>query len=262
MRPISNATTLLYFTTNVSMPNNFFQRLQNNGLQDIQNRGKNIARKISYTEDENQQTTPGTPAPSVNQMPQEQATMQPAETTPPQPLEDPMDRKEDTVPLETPHEPEMMDDELEDIEIDDYEDDQSTENPATLAAMTMARKRTTKPSRAVKESTEGRLTVDVYETPKEIVIKSAVAGVSQSEMKITITPEAVSITGERKHEDTVHEDSYFYQECFWGSFSRSIILPTEIDPEKAKASLSKGVLTIRLPKLEKKEERTLVIEEV
>lgn len=244
------------------MTNNFFQRLQNNGLQDLQEKGKNIARRINYTEDENQQATP----PAANPMPQEQPAPRPAEAMAPQPLEDPLKKEEISVPLETPTptEPEMIDTELEDedIELDDYEEDQSTGNPATLAAMTLARKRATKSSRETEESTEGRLTVDVYETPKEIVIKSAVAGVSQSEMKITITPESVNITGERKHEDTVHEDSYFYQECFWGSFSRSIILPTEIDPERAKASLSKGVLTIRLPKLEKKEERTLVIEEV
>ena len=142
---------------------------------------------------------------------------------------------------------------------------------ASLASMSLARKRVAekaparkapvrKSKQSVRTGTEGRLTIDVYETDKEIVIKSTVAGVDPSELDINITPDSISIRGERTQEENVSSDSYFYQECFWGSFSRSIILPTEIDPDKAKASLKKGVLTIRLPKLSRSEERKLVID--
>lgn len=142
---------------------------------------------------------------------------------------------------------------------------------ASLASMSLARKRVAEkaparktPARkskpSVRTGTEGRLTIDVYETDKDIVIKSTVAGVDPSELDINITPDSISIRGERTQEENVSSDSYFYQECFWGSFSRSIILPTEIDPDKAKASLKKGVLTIRLPKLSRSEERKLVID--
>ncbi len=155
-------------------------------------------------------------------------------------------------------------DDIDNLLEDEDDTEKDSDSAATLAAMTLSRKNAAvaKPQSQKKSSpADGRLTVDVYETPKDIVIKSAVAGVKPNEMNISITPEAVNITGKRHHEETVSSDSYFYQECFWGSFSRSIILPTEIDPDNAKASLSKGVLTIRLPKLSRVEERTLRIEE-
>ena len=99
------------------------------------------------------------------------------------------------------------------------------------------------------EEVEGQLTVDVYQTPTEIVIQSTVAGVDPENLDISITNESVTIRGKRERLERVKEEDYFFQECYWGRFARSIILPQEVDGEKAVATLKHGVLAIRLPKL-------------
>lgn len=96
---------------------------------------------------------------------------------------------------------------------------------------------------------EGQLTIDVYQTPEEIVVESTIAGVDPENLDIDITPEAVTIRGKREKEKKVAEENYFYQECYWGKFSRSVILPQEINPEESTATLKNGVLTVRMPKL-------------
>lgn len=99
--------------------------------------------------------------------------------------------------------------------------------------------------------TEGQLAVDVYETADEIVVKAPIAGVSEEDIDITVRPDMVTITGERKEEKEVSNESYVAQECFWGSFSRSVSLPTEGEADKARASFNKGILTIRMLKSKK-----------
>ncbi|MGB9847794.1 MAG: Hsp20/alpha crystallin family protein [Minisyncoccia bacterium] len=98
---------------------------------------------------------------------------------------------------------------------------------------------------------EGQLMVDVYQTPSEIVIKSAVAGVKPEDIDISIVNDMITIKGKRELDEVVKSDDYFYQECYWGSFSRSIILPIEIDADRVNATLKNGILTIRLPKIDK-----------
>lgn len=98
---------------------------------------------------------------------------------------------------------------------------------------------------------EGQLTVDVYQTDDEIIIKSTIAGVTADDIDVSITNEMVAIKGNRKHDEKVRASDYYYQELYWGSFSRSIILPEEIDADNAKASMKNGILTLRLPKLTK-----------
>ena len=111
----------------------------------------------------------------------------------------------------------------------------------------------------VEEDIEGQLTVDVYETPSSFVIKSAVAGVDSDKLDISITNEAVTIKGERSSEEKVKTDNYLHRECYWGRFSRSIILPQEIDPDKAKAQLKNGILRIELPKINKTKSKKLKV---
>lgn len=98
------------------------------------------------------------------------------------------------------------------------------------------------------ESAEGQLTIDVYQTDNEIVIKSTIAGVKPEDLDVSINNDMVTIKGERKNEEVVTGENYYYQECYWGGFSRSIVLPVDIISEKAEASLKNGILTIRLPK--------------
>lgn len=101
------------------------------------------------------------------------------------------------------------------------------------------------------EGEEGQLTIDVYQTPLEIVIKSTVAGVNPEDIDISIANDMVTIKGRRIREKEVRAEDYYYQELYWGAFSRSVILPVEVDSDKAKATIKNGILTIRLPKSEK-----------
>ncbi len=95
---------------------------------------------------------------------------------------------------------------------------------------------------------EGQLTIDVYQTDSEIVIKSTIAGVKPEDLDVSINNDMVTIRGDRKNEEVVDTENYYYQECYWGTFSRSVILPVEVLADKAEASMKNGILTIRLPK--------------
>ena len=107
------------------------------------------------------------------------------------------------------------------------------------------------PARTKQAEEEGQLTVDVYQTEDEIIIKSTIAGVTAADIDISITNDMVNIKGNRKSDEKVKTSDYYYQELYWGSFSRSIILPEEIDADNAKATMKNGILTLRLPKLAK-----------
>jgi len=98
---------------------------------------------------------------------------------------------------------------------------------------------------------EGQLTIDVYQTPSDIVIKSTVAGVKPEDIDISITNDMVTVRGKRRKEEEVNTEDYYYQELYWGTFSRSVILPVEVDADRAKADIKSGILTIKLPKSEK-----------
>ena len=104
---------------------------------------------------------------------------------------------------------------------------------------------------------EGKLTIDVYQTPAEIVVESAIAGVKPEDMDISVSSDSITIKGERKHEEKIDEENYFYQECYWGRFSRSVILPEEVDPDSATVNFKNGVLTVKLPKMSKKKTKKL-----
>lgn len=104
---------------------------------------------------------------------------------------------------------------------------------------------------------EGQLTVDVYQTPTEIVIKSMVAGVKPEDLDISITRDMVTIKGKRETERFVKEEDYFHQELYWGSFSRTIMLPAEVDVEESEAIEKHGLLILRLPKIDKNRQTRL-----
>ncbi len=95
---------------------------------------------------------------------------------------------------------------------------------------------------------EGQLTIDVYQTDDDIVIKSTIAGVRPEDLDVNINNDMITIRGERKQDEEVDPENYYYQECYWGPFSRSVILPVEIVAEKAEASMKNGILTLRMPK--------------
>ena len=95
---------------------------------------------------------------------------------------------------------------------------------------------------------EGQLSIDVYQTPDTIVIKSTIAGVKPEDIDISINNDLLTIRGSREMLENIREENYLYRECYWGSFSRSIILPVEVEADKIEAFLENGVLTVALPK--------------
>lgn len=105
----------------------------------------------------------------------------------------------------------------------------------------------------------GELAVDVYQTPDAIVVKALVAGVQPATIDISLTREMLTISGTREDEREVEEDNYFQRELYWGSFSRTILLPEEVDVELAEASEKHGILMIRLPKINKKRQTKLKV---
>jgi len=95
---------------------------------------------------------------------------------------------------------------------------------------------------------EGQLSIDIYQTPKNIVVKSTIAGVKPEDIDISINNDMLTIRGKREDKDEIEEDTYLYRECYWGSFSRSVILPVEVKADQIEAVLENGVLSIILPK--------------
>lgn len=107
------------------------------------------------------------------------------------------------------------------------------------------------------DATEGQLTVDVFQTPDEIVIKSIVAGVRPEDLDVSITRDMVTIRGSREEHKEVSEDNFFHKELYWGQFSRTVLLPAEVEVEEAQAQEKHGLLEIRLPKVDKEKQTKL-----
>ncbi len=109
----------------------------------------------------------------------------------------------------------------------------------------------------LEEEEEAELSVDVYNTPTEIIIKTMVPGVRPEDLDVSITRDSVSIHGERSEDRTVSGDDYIHHELYWGSFIREIPLPEEINVDEAEASEKHGLLILRLPKLDKNRQTRL-----
>lgn len=109
------------------------------------------------------------------------------------------------------------------------------------------------------EGEVGELAVDVYQTPEAIVVKAFIAGVQPQSLDISLTREMLTISGTRHDEREVDEEHYYQRELYWGAFSRTILLPEEVDVDMAEASERHGVLMIRLPKINKKRQTKLKV---
>jgi len=98
---------------------------------------------------------------------------------------------------------------------------------------------------------DAELTVDVYQTPDKVIVKTLVAGVKPEDLDVTIARDSVTVRGKRESHSEVHEDNYIHKELYWGSFSRTVILPVEVEPEEAEAVERHGLLIISIPKIDK-----------
>jgi HSP20 family protein len=98
---------------------------------------------------------------------------------------------------------------------------------------------------------EGQLNIDMYQTKDNVIIKSTIAGVRPEDIDITVANDMVTIKGSRRKDENIPQDDYFYQECYWGNFSRSVIIPVDIESESIEADLKDGILTVIIPKAAK-----------
>ncbi|MES2134981.1 MAG: Hsp20/alpha crystallin family protein [Patescibacteria group bacterium] len=104
-----------------------------------------------------------------------------------------------------------------------------------------------------------QLTVDVYQSDADIVIRALVAGVRPEDLDIAITRDMVTIQGKRVDQKEISEDGYVYRELYWGAFARTVVLPAEIDVDSAEASEKHGLLTLKLPKINKNRQTKLKV---
>ena len=104
---------------------------------------------------------------------------------------------------------------------------------------------------------EGELAIDMYQTPTEIIVKAMVAGVKPEDIDISITRDMITIRGKREESHDITGDDFFHRELYWGAFSRTIILPQEIEVEETEAVNKNGLLIIRAPKLDKNKQTKL-----
>lgn len=109
------------------------------------------------------------------------------------------------------------------------------------------------------EASEGQLMVDMYQTPDEIIIQTMVAGVRPEDLNVSIGRDMVTIKGKRESQKNVNDEDFFYKELYWGSFSRTILLPHEIDVDRAEAFEKNGLLTLKMPKIDRGRQTKLKI---
>jgi HSP20 family protein len=109
------------------------------------------------------------------------------------------------------------------------------------------------------ENVEGQLALDVYQTPNEIVIVAPIAGVKMNDISVTVTEDVLTIKGKRYLEFNIPDEDYLTQECFWGDFSRSIVLPSSADTTKINASMKDAVLKVSIPRTERTKTRLIRI---
>lgn len=109
------------------------------------------------------------------------------------------------------------------------------------------------------EEADGQLSIDVFQDNHTVYILAPIAGVKATDVDITITDEVVSIKGHRQAGHDIGADKHFNQECYWGPFSRTYVLPIAVNSEMAKATLKDGLLRIEIPKDDKVKTKVIKI---
>ena len=111
------------------------------------------------------------------------------------------------------------------------------------------------------EDEEGELAMDVYQTPDDIIVQAIVAGVKPEDVDVAITRDAVTVKARRQDARKIESEDFYQQELYWGYFGRTISLPQEIDVDAAEASIKNGVLTVKLPRMDKDRKQKLKVKE-
>lgn len=108
---------------------------------------------------------------------------------------------------------------------------------------------------------EGQLVIDVYETEKDLIVQAAISGIKTEDLDISLENDMLIIKGDRLDPNHSKNKNYFVRECYFGPFSREIILPREIDTSKIKAEIKEGILTIKMPKIERAKNKRINLDE-
>jgi HSP20 family protein len=101
--------------------------------------------------------------------------------------------------------------------------------------------------------------IDLYQTADEVVVKASLPGLKADDVQITITADVLTLRGEFKQEDERKDATYHIREHRSGSFERTLMLPTEVQGDKARAEFEDGVLTVTLPKAETVKPKTITV---
>lgn len=107
------------------------------------------------------------------------------------------------------------------------------------------------------ENEEMELAVDVYETSSDIILQTMVAGVRPEDLEVTISRDMITIKGKREESRNVNEENYFTKELYWGKFSRTVLLPQEVEPEEVEATEKHGLLTVKIQKVDKEKKNNI-----
>lgn len=114
----------------------------------------------------------------------------------------------------------------------------------------------------VTEEQDAELTLDLYQTENEIIVQAMIAGVHPDNLSINITRDSITIRGRREENQSIDKENYFLKELYWGTFSRTIALPEEVNIEEAEALEKHGLLIIKLPKIDKNKETKLKVKSI
>ena len=114
----------------------------------------------------------------------------------------------------------------------------------------------------IEEDESAELSVDLFDNGKEIIVQTMVAGVRPEDLSIDIRRDSITIEGTRKETHTIKENDYLFRELYWGSFSRTLNLPEEVDPDLAEATEKHGLLVIRLPKIDKGRQKKVKVKSI
>ena len=108
------------------------------------------------------------------------------------------------------------------------------------------------------EEPAGQLAVDVFQTENNLIIQTAIAGIKPGNLEVTVERDIVAIRGVRQ-KPSEEKGDYFTKECYWGPFTREVIVPVEIDPDRVEAVMQEGVLTIKMPKILREKKRIITV---
>jgi len=146
----------------------------------------------------------------------------------------------------------------EKLEEEKLEEEKTEEEPLTSEVSIAPELEPEEDEQAKWFESEGQLAIDVYQTTNDLVVQAAIAGISPDSLDIIMENDVITVKGMRE-KPFEEKGDYFSQECFWGSFSREVILPVDVDPNRAVAEMKEGVLTVRIPKILREKKRKIIV---